>query len=127
MAQERFDTIVGSNVQIKGNLTNQGSIELHGQVEGEITSGEDITIGETANIQGPVSAKNIDISGRVVGSIQASEKIEINPSGYVEGDIKAKIISIKPGATFNGSSTMSDTGTGLNPSDKKKPKLEVEE
>lgn len=127
MAQDNFDTIVGANVKIKGNLQNQGSIEIHGTVEGEITSEEDIIIGESANISGPVTARNVDVSGNVVGPIQAAEKLELKPTCRVEGDIKAAVLIIQAGAVFNGSCAVVAEGSATNPKSKKLATLELEE
>lgn len=105
---ENVDTIIGLNVNLKGNLKNKGSIQVNGSIEGEIRSDESITIGETANVKGPVVAKSIEISGSVKGLVEASEKLEINPTGKVVGDINVKTLIIKPGAVFVGKSTMPD-------------------
>lgn len=127
MAQDRFDTIVGANVHLKGNLSNQGSIEIHGNVDGEISSDEDIIIGQTATINGPIKAKNIDVSGNIVGSINAHEKLELQPTCKVEGDITCEILSIKHGAIFNGSCAVTAGSSKKNNNETKKPSLEMEE
>ena len=126
MTQDRFDTIVGANVHIKGNLSNQGSIEIHGSVDGEISSDEDILIGQTATISGPIKAKNIDVSGIIVGSIKAEEKLELQPTSKVEGDISCNTISIKYGAIFNGTCNVDASESEKNV-ELKKPKLEMDE
>ena len=125
MAQDRFDTIVGNNVELKGNLSNQGSIEIHGMIEGEVKSEADILIGETANVIGPVQAKNIEVSGKVFGSIEAIEKLELRSSCQIEGNISAAILSIQPGATFNGTCNMAKESDSVRT--EKKPQLEVED
>ena len=127
MAQDRFDTIVGANVHIKGNLTNQGSIEVHGNVEGEISSEEDIVIGQTATINGPIKAKNIDVSGTITGSVKALEKLELQSTCKVEGDITSEILSIKHGAIFNGTCSVTAGGSETKNHPPKKPSLEMEE
>lgn len=99
------DTIIGINVTLKGNLHNKGSIQVNGNVEGEVRSDENILIGETAKIKGPVVAKKIEVSGEVKGLVEASEKLEINSSGRIYGDINAKSLVIKEGAIFVGKST----------------------
>ena len=104
------DTIIGINVTLKGNLYNKGAIEVNGNVEGEVKSDENIIIGETAVIKGPVVAKRIEISGEVKGLIEASEKLELNATGKVTGDINTKSLIIKEGATFIGKSLMNSTG-----------------
>lgn len=126
MAQDRFDTIVGANVTIQGNLSNQGSIEIHGKVEGEINSDQDILVGESAEINGPVKAKNLDISGVISGSIMATEKLELQPTGQIHGDITTEILSIKPGATFNGTCKMSFDKNDKSRQIKKEPEIEVD-
>lgn len=127
MAQDRFDTIVGANVHIKGNLSNQGSIEIHGNVEGEISSDEDIIIGQTATVNGPIKAKNVDVSGVITGSINANEKLELQPTCRVEGDIICEILSIKPGAIFNGTCNVKAGSNDKKASETKKPILEMDE
>jgi len=104
--ENSFDTIIGLNVVLKGNLHNKGSIQVNGTIDGEVRSDENVTIGETALIKGPVSAKIVEISGEVKGLIEATEKLEINPTGKVFGDINAKTLIIKQGATFVGKSIM---------------------
>ena len=105
---ENVDTIIGINVNLKGNLKNQGSIQVNGSVEGEVRSDENVVVGETAVVKGPVIAKVIEVSGTVKGLVDASEKLEINPTGKVVGDINVKTLIIKPGAIFVGKSTMPD-------------------
>lgn len=108
MENNTFDTVIGLNVSLKGNLYNKGSIQVNGTIEGEIKSDENLTIGETAVVKGPIFAKTIDISGEISGTVEASEQLEITPTGKVYGDIKAKTLIIKQGAIFVGSSTMTE-------------------
>lgn len=104
---ENVDTIIGTNVKIKGSIKNTGSIQVNGIVEGELKSDQMVTIGETAAVNGPVNAKSVEISGSVKGIVNASEKIEVNPKGQINGDLITKILIIKQGAIFNGKSQMS--------------------
>ncbi len=113
--ENTFDTIIGLNVVLKGNLFNKGSIQVNGTIEGEVKSDENINVGETALIKGPVSAKVVEISGEVKGLIEATEKLEINPTGKVLGDINAKTLIIKQGATFVGKSIMPSDGSKITP------------
>lgn len=105
--ENNTDTIIGVNVSLKGNLHNKGSIQVNGSVEGEVRSDENVLVGETAKVKGPVIAKKIEISGEVRGLIEATEKLEINSTGRIYGDINAKSLVIKEGAIFIGKSSMS--------------------
>jgi len=108
--ENNVDTIIGINVILKGNLKNKGSIQINGTVDGEVRSDENINIGETAKINGPVVAKTIEISGEVKGLVEATERLEVNPTGKVLGDINAKSLIIKQGAKFIGKSIMPASG-----------------
>ena len=124
--ENNVDTIIGVNVTIKGSLKNKNSIEINGSVEGDVISDDHVTVGESAKIQGPVTAKTIVISGEVKGVIEATERLEINPTGVVIGDIKAKSLIIQQGATFVGSSLMpGESAAGSSP--KKDDEKEIKE
>jgi len=104
--ENSIDTVIGINVTVKGNLYNKGSIQVNGSVEGEVKSDENIMVGETAKIKGPVIASKVEVSGEVRGLVEAKDKLEINPTGKIFGDINAHSLIIKEGALFVGKSVM---------------------
>jgi len=108
METTQADTVIGVDVNVKGNLNNKGSIQINGTVEGEVKSDENITIGETADVSGPIMAKNILVSGKIDGTVTASEKLEVDPTGSITGDIKTKTLIFREGATFNGTCSMNE-------------------
>lgn len=107
--EHQADTVIGTDVLVKGNLHNKGSILVNGNVEGEIKSEEGVTVGETATVTGPIVAKNVLISGKVAGTIETSDKLEIDPTGVVNGDLKIKTLIVREGAVFNGNCVMEKT------------------
>lgn len=118
------DTVIGVNVNLKGNLYNKGSIQVNGSVEGEVKSDENVLVGDSAKIKGPVIAKKIEVSGEVKGLVEATEKLEINATGRILGDINAKVLIIKEGAIFIGNSVM-PTADGVVESSKEKAEKET--
>ncbi|MCX6808883.1 MAG: polymer-forming cytoskeletal protein [Candidatus Berkelbacteria bacterium] len=126
--ENSVDTIIGVNVTLKGNLYNKGSIQVNGSVEGEVKSDENVIVGESAHIKGPVIAKKIEVSGEIKGMVEAIEKLEINPTGKIIGDLNAKSLIIKEGASFVGKSIMPSKGVDISPTtetETDKPKDEV--
>lgn len=99
-------TVVGANVKLQGQLRDTQDIIVHGQVDGEVASEKNVTISDSATIKGPVAANIVTVGGTVRGSIEAREKLEILPTGKVIGSITTKELTIKPGAIFNGRSSM---------------------
>ncbi len=115
-------TVVGSNVKLTGILKDTNDIIVHGTVEGEVVSEHNVTITETSEIKGPITAANITIAGKVTGNIQASQKLEILSTGRVYGSIATKELIIKSGAIFIGKSVMpeSKNDRSIEPKDIKK-------
>lgn len=124
-SQGNADTVIGVNVTLKGNLKNKGSILINGNIEGEVRSDENIDIGETAKLKGPVIARTIEVSGEIKGLVEATEQLQIHPTGRIVGDINAKSLIIQQGATFVGKSIMPDSG--VKEADIKEIKEEIKE
>lgn len=127
--ENAVDTIIGLSVSLKGNIYNKGSIQVNGSVEGEVKSDENVIIGETAKIKGPVVAKKVEVSGEIRGIVEAYEKLEINQTGKIFGDINAKTLIIKEGALFVGKSNMPSGSNTISESAKtvEKPVVEITE
>lgn len=111
-------TIVGGNVKLTGILKDSNDITIHGQVEGEIASDRNVTVSETAEIKGPISAQNVVIAGKVTGSIVAREKVELLATARVYGGLTMTDLIIRSGAIFIGKSTMPDGKDGKSISQK---------
>jgi cytoskeletal protein CcmA (bactofilin family) len=99
-------TVVGANVKLVGTLRDVNDIAVHGIIEGEVISERTITVGETAQIKGPVSGQVVSVAGVIRGSIDASTRLEILPTGKVYGNITARDLIIRSGALFIGKSVM---------------------
>lgn len=108
MKEEEVSTVVGSGVHLTGTLKDQSDIVVHGTVEGEVKSDQNVIVGDSAKVKGPISALVVNISGEVSGTIQAHDKLEIHPTGHVEGNIKTKDLIIHSGAYFAGKSEMTN-------------------
>lgn len=93
-------SIICSDVQIKGSIKSAGALQIDGQVEGDITSG-DVTIGSTGQIIGEIKAETLRVKGKIVGSIRA-RKVELETGASVEGDIFHAALIIQPDANFEG-------------------------
>lgn len=99
-------TTVGVNVALSGTLKDQNDISVFGMVEGEVVSEKSVTIGQTAQVKGPVKGELVTIAGVVRGAITASEKLELLETGKVFGSISTKNLVIHSGGIFVGKSEM---------------------
>ncbi len=106
-------TIIGSQVKLNGNLIDSQDIIVNGQLTGELKSDKQVQIGESAEINGPVSADHIIVAGVVKGDIVAHSRLEITKSGRIFGSIVTKILSVEAGATLVGNCKMNEDGQGI--------------
>lgn len=100
------DTIIGSNVKIKGNLVSEGDVTIDGVMNGNVKAGGNIMLGSNGRISGNLIGHGITIAGSITGSIAASEDTTITATGEVIGDITTNTLQIDRGALFNGVSKM---------------------
>lgn len=116
-------TTVGVNVSLSGTLKDQSDISVFGMVEGEVISEKSVTIGQSAQVKGPVKGELVTVSGVVRGAITASEKLELLETGKIFGSISTKNLVIHSGGIFVGKSEMP---TGEETIDQTDPELENE-
>lgn len=95
-------TTVGVNVALSGTLKDENDITIFGMVDGEVVSKQSVTVGETAQVKGPIHGHTVTIAGVARGSIDASEKLEILSTGKVFGSITTKNLVVNSGATLVG-------------------------
>ncbi len=110
MKENEIHTIVGSDVKLTGTIKDTNDIVVHGNIEGEVLSEQNVVVEEHAKVKGPVTAQAVSVSGEIEGTVKAFDKLEIHPSGQVKGNIQTKDLIIHSGARFIGKSDMVSDG-----------------
>jgi cytoskeletal protein CcmA (bactofilin family) len=101
-----IDTVIGSGVRLKGNLSSEGDIAIDGALAGNVKSGGHVTVGINGRIGGTIAAISATIAGYVEGNVSAADSVHIMESGQVHGDIATGRLEIAMGAIFIGTSKM---------------------
>jgi cytoskeletal protein CcmA (bactofilin family) len=94
--------VLNSDVEIKGNLKFSGELTFEGKLDGEITTDGTLNLGDSAVVNGNISAQTVIVRGKITGNISAKEKIEIKANTELFGDIRASKLSVEEGVTFVG-------------------------
>ncbi len=95
---------VGPSLHIKGEISGNEDLELHGSVEGTVTLEErKLTVGASARVSADLVAREIVVYGSVKGNLRGRDRIEIKKDGSVVGDLSTARIMIEDGAYFKGS------------------------
>ncbi|MEM9878486.1 MAG: polymer-forming cytoskeletal protein [Pseudomonadota bacterium] len=93
-------SIIGSDVEIIGNVMTNGEIQLDGAVEGDVRAAS-VTMGENGTMHGTLTADRVIVRGRVDGSING-RIVELHKTARVTGDVKHNTLSIEAGAQVDG-------------------------
>jgi len=95
---------VGPSLHIKGEISGNEDLELHGSIEGTVTLEErKLTVGPAARVNADLVAREIVVYGSVKGNLRGRDRIEIKKDGSVVGDLSTARIMIEDGAYFKGS------------------------
>jgi cytoskeletal protein CcmA (bactofilin family) len=93
-------SLLSTDLKITGNLVSQGEIQVDGQIDGDIHT-DVLIVGETAKINGEISADTVRVHGYVTGQIKA-RSVSLAKLAHVVGDILHESLSIEQGAFLEG-------------------------
>jgi cytoskeletal protein CcmA (bactofilin family) len=94
--------LLSRNVSIEGKMTFAGMARLDGKFQGEILSGDELIVGETAVINAEIKVGTIIINGEVNGNVSTKVKTEIHSTGKLHGKINTPALVIEEGGVFDG-------------------------
>ena len=101
--ERRVAAWIGKALQIEGRITSREDLTIDGEVKGAIELGEhSLTIGAGAAVTADLAAKSITISGAVTGNVVATDRVDLQMTGSVDGDIVTPRLFMADGATIRG-------------------------
>jgi cytoskeletal protein CcmA (bactofilin family) len=104
-------SIITSEVEIKGVIKSSGSVRMDGKLDGDLASQGDAILGKTATMKGNISGSNVVIEGTINGTITAKDKIEMKTAARITGDIKSKRLAVEDGVMFIGKADVNPGGS----------------
>lgn len=93
-------SIIGKELEIKGELNCKGLMEIEGGVIGNVKS-KTITIRETGFVEGDIFSEVANIKGKFNGNIK-SKVVNIAERADIVGSIEYEILSVEDGAFIDG-------------------------
>ena len=110
MSNGAAQSVITSEVEIKGVIKSAGSVRMDGKLDGDLASQGDSILGKTATMKGNISGNNVVIEGTINGTIAAKDKIEMKAAARITGDIKSKRLAVEDGVTFIGKADVNPGG-----------------
>jgi len=103
---------LGKGSRITGKLVFDGTARIEGQVDGEITAQETLTIGEGAVVKARITGGTVIVHGQVTGDITARTRLELRAPSRVVGNVSTPSLVIHEGSVLEGQCSMSGAGDG---------------
>lgn len=72
------NTVIAKGVTISGVLQGEGSVQIEGNIEGEILVQGSVFVTTTGKVHGPIEADTVRIAGHVVGNITANNHLRLD-------------------------------------------------
>lgn len=95
-------SVIAPDSMWSGTLRANGSLQVYGQVEGDLVAGDEIYIAAGAQVNARVSASVVTVAGMVDGTIECSSRLEVLSTGRVSGDVTSPSLVVHDGATIEG-------------------------
>jgi cytoskeletal protein CcmA (bactofilin family) len=102
-----MDAFLGKGTKVEGKLMLEGTGRIEGQVDGEISAKDTLTIGDSAVVNATISGTSIIIEGRVTGDVFAAQRLDLRAASRVEGNISTPCLVVQDGAVLEGRCSMS--------------------
>ena len=102
-----IDAFLGKGTRVTGKLVFEGTGRIEGQVEGEISAQDTLTIGAGALVKASIVGAAIIIEGRVTGDVTAHQRVELRAASRVQGNITTPSLVVHESAFFEGHCSMS--------------------
>jgi cytoskeletal protein CcmA (bactofilin family) len=104
---------LGKGTRITGTLVFEGPSRIEGQVEGEVSAKDVLTIGESAVVNARINGTVVVVHGTITGDVVAETRLEIRAPGKVTGDIMTSCLVVNEGALLDGRCSMRSASTEL--------------
>lgn len=93
-------SVLGADLRITGEITSTGSVEVLGEIDGNI-SAQGLIIGQEGRVTGLIKADVVEVKGRLEGKVFCSS-FTLRSSAVVKVDVTTETIVIESGATMEG-------------------------
>lgn len=93
-------SVLGADLRITGEITTTGSVEILGEIDGNITA-NGLIVGQEGRVTGSVSAQTVEVRGKLDGKVTC-DSFTLRSSAEVKADVTTAGIVIESGAQIEG-------------------------
>ena len=100
--------IVGSEIQLTGNISACDRLIIEGRVEADLEDCREIEIAATGTFKGSATVELAEVSGHFDGALTAREVLIVRSTGRVTGTVRFGKLEIERGGEIIGDLNLSD-------------------
>jgi cytoskeletal protein CcmA (bactofilin family) len=93
-------SVLGADLRITGEVVSTGSVEVLGEIDGNITA-HGLIIGHEGQVKGTVKADTVEVKGRLDGKVTC-DSFTLRSTAQVKADVTTSGIVIESGAAMDG-------------------------
>ena len=91
---EGLTAFIGQGSEFQGTLAFKSTARIDGRFNGEISAENTLIVGETADVEANIKAKNVIISGAVAGDVVASRQLIVKKTGRLQGSVQTPSLGL---------------------------------
>jgi cytoskeletal protein CcmA (bactofilin family) len=100
------ETVLSNEIKLEGRLQSTSNIRFDGEMNGDLTTEGDLSVGEGGRVKGNVGGRNVVVGGSIQGNVNTTGRLEILATGKVFGDIVVGSLIIDEGGILRGKSAV---------------------
>lgn len=104
--QNRIDTLIGAETQIRGDVQFTGGLRVDGIIRGNVSESAStpgtLVLSEHGVIEGAVNVSHVVINGKVKGPVRANQFLELQLKARITGDVQYQSLEMHTGAIIEG-------------------------
>ena len=93
-------TVLASDIRLNGDLSSTGTVEILGEVSGDITA-HTLIVGAEGQVKGSVSAEAVEVRGHLDGKVSCLS-FTLRSSAIVTAEVNYDTLVIESGAQIDG-------------------------
>ena len=101
-------SIIAKDMAIVGDMETEGVVRIEGRIRGTVRAGNQVLVGQGAQLEGDLHTREAVIGGEVIGSIHALERVELQATASVTGNIHTPRIAVMEGGRVSGEVRISE-------------------
>jgi len=98
----RAASILAPGARFEGVLAFRGSVQIEGQLLGDVIAQGSLRIEAQARVEGRIEVDELVVAGVIEGDVYARRRVELLPTARVHGEVRTPALALAEGSVLDG-------------------------